>query len=86
VGDDEARDGIDHLQAAAREMIAAARSFLDAAEALMEDPGVAKGLLAQLGNVVATVARAATSAGSGDGGHPNDDDDPPSKVERIPVR
>jgi hypothetical protein len=85
---DETREGIEHLQAAAVEMIAAARSFLDAAEALIEDPAVARGVLAQLGNVVATVARAATSAAGGGGAAHGgaDDDDPPSKVERIPVR
>jgi hypothetical protein len=34
---DPASTGIDHLNAAAREMIAAARSFLDAAEEVVND-------------------------------------------------
>jgi hypothetical protein len=37
VNEDRASQGIDHLQAAAREMIAAARAFLDVAEELVAD-------------------------------------------------
>jgi hypothetical protein len=35
---DRARESIDHLQAAARELIAAARAALDVAERLIDDP------------------------------------------------
>jgi hypothetical protein len=38
-GDDRAREGLDHLQAAGLELIAAARAFLDVAEALVREPG-----------------------------------------------
>jgi hypothetical protein len=38
VAQDRAREGIDHLQNAARELIAAARAALDVAEDLIDDP------------------------------------------------
>lgn len=38
MNDERAREGIEHLQAAALEMIAAARAFLDVAEDLVRDP------------------------------------------------
>ena len=37
--DDRARQGVEHLQAAAIEMIAAFRAFLDVAEEVVRDPG-----------------------------------------------
>jgi hypothetical protein len=39
--DDAVRAGLDHLQAAALELIAATRAFLDVAEDLVREPGVA---------------------------------------------
>ena len=36
--DDRVREGVEHLQTAALEMIAAARIFLDVAEDLVRDP------------------------------------------------
>jgi hypothetical protein len=35
---DRAREGLEHLQAAARELIQAARAMLDVAEGLVDDP------------------------------------------------
>ena len=46
---DDLADGVEHLQAAAREVIRAARSLLDAAEGLVEDPAALQGLLGTLG-------------------------------------
>lgn len=40
----DAAQGVEHLQAAAKEMIRAARSLLDAAEGLVDDPTVVQGL------------------------------------------
>ena len=37
MNDERASEGVDHLQRAAREMVAAARSFLDVVEELVED-------------------------------------------------
>ena len=46
---------LEHLQAAAREVIQASRAFLDAAEDLLDDPTVVQ-------DIVATVATVATAA------------------------
>jgi hypothetical protein len=59
VNEDRALQGIDHLQAAAREMIAAARAFLDVAEDLVADR--------------AKVAQVAEFLGSSVDGEPPDD-------------
>jgi hypothetical protein len=39
--DDHVNEGLEHLQAAALELIAAARAFLDVAEDVVREPGVA---------------------------------------------
>lgn len=93
--DDRVREGLDHLQTAALELIAAARALLDVAEELVHEPGVA-----------ATVVRAASAAAgaagirsdragfSGEpagrgadahGGTDGDGGDGGSQVRRIPV-
>lgn len=76
--DELARAGLEHLQAAAREVIQATRSLLDAAEELVDDPKAVQSLVGSL----ATIAQAAASrlrteaeAGSSDAAH----------VERIRV-
>jgi hypothetical protein len=84
--------GIEHLQRAAREVIAASRALLDAAEDLVEQPeGISRlaGVVADLGDLAGRTMRAATGApgpsrrraDGSDAGGP--DDDPP--VQRIPV-
>lgn len=45
MNEDRARDVFEHLQAAALEMIAAARAALDVAEELVKDPPSASGAL-----------------------------------------
>lgn len=45
MNDERARDVFEHLQAAALEMIAAARAALDVAEELVKDPPSASGAL-----------------------------------------
>jgi hypothetical protein len=57
-----AREGVEHLQAAARELIEAARAALDVAEEVVNDPET----LASLAGTLATVgdvARRVTGAG-----------------------
>lgn len=88
MNDDDPRvqAGVDHLQRAAREAIAATRALLDVAEDLVEDPGSLRDLLGVVSSLGAAATRAAGSAGGhaawdGDGG--DDDDGPP--VQRIPV-
>jgi hypothetical protein len=53
--DERAAEGLEHLQAAALELIAAARAFLDVAEDVVREPGVAATIVhaaAGLGRVV----------------------------------
>jgi hypothetical protein len=70
-------DGVEHLQAAAKEMIRATRSLLDAAEGLVEDPAALQGLLGTLSSLASAAAgRFRSSAGPED---PDDD----GKVQRI---
>ncbi len=72
--DEKVREGVEHLQAAALEMIAAARSFLDAAEDLVRDPSVA----------LAMAAAAADRAGRRTPG-PVASEEPAPRVQRIKV-
>ena len=57
------QEGIEHLQAAAREVIHATRSLLDAAESLLDDPKSVQDLVGSLAHVVQ--AAAGQLAGSG---------------------
>ena len=58
MNDERAAEGLDHLQAAALEMIAAARAFLDVAEDLVADREKVSEVVAAFG----TIAEAATQA------------------------
>jgi hypothetical protein len=49
-------EGVEHLQMAAKEMIRATRSLLDAAEGLVEDPAALQGLLGTLGSLASAAA------------------------------
>ena len=77
--DPRLQSGLDHLQRAAREMIAASRALLDVAEELVDDPKAASGIIDLLGSVAGRAERR-PPRGSAEG---EDDDDPP--VQRIPV-
>jgi hypothetical protein len=62
-----AREGLDHLQAAGLELIAAARAFLDVAEALVREPGTASAAV----QAVEGLVREARSGGQApDGAEP----------------
>lgn len=63
---ERAREGLEHLQAAARELIHAARAMLDVAEALVDDPETVRHLVGALGTV-GDVARHAAAAGARSG-------------------
>lgn len=83
-------DGIEHLRAAAREMIGASRALLDVAEELLERPDGVGDLLAAVGSVGDQLRRGArASMGGTPRGHATDadgtsdlDEDP---IERITV-
>jgi hypothetical protein len=50
-GESRAGEALEHLQAAARELIAAARTFLDLAEDVVDDPKQGEALLQNLGRL-----------------------------------
>jgi hypothetical protein len=99
-GSDRAREGVEHLQAAARELIAAARAALDVAEDLVDDPDMATsmaGAVGSLGDLVRNVtagwlgagnaADSANARAAGNGHDPEDQAEPPDDgVQRITVR
>jgi hypothetical protein len=91
-GDDEqpdpAREGLNHLQAAAREMIAAARSMLDACEELLEDPRAGETLTSMVGSVARVVGGITGLVPTGERpAHDDDDDDGDDgpRVQRIKI-
>ena len=57
--DERVTQGIDHLQNAAKELIAAARSFLDVLEDVVEDRDKLSDAAAAVGSVVESAVRAA---------------------------
>jgi hypothetical protein len=68
--DDRASEGLAHLQAAAKEAIAAARAFLDVAEELVTDPTAASAIADAVGSAMRAAARRGRAAAGVD-----DDDD-----------
>ena len=82
VDDEPTREGLEHLQSAAKELIAAARSFLDAAEHLVEDPGVVRDAVATVTSLAALAGRAVMGAGAGAA---REDAGAASRVEHISV-
>jgi len=90
--DDLAHKGLEHLQAAAREVIQATRTLLDAAEELVEDPTAVQDLVGNLATVASAAAARMRAAMPHDGGDadrdsgPDDGDDPDDgRVHRIQV-
>jgi hypothetical protein len=87
---DRAREGIQHLQAAARELIHAARALLDVAEDVVDDPAAIAtlvGVLAAVGDV-ARRRPGTTAAGKANGEHGGEDcagGRPEPTIERITV-
>jgi hypothetical protein len=87
---DRACEGIEHLQAAARELIHAARALLDVAEDLIDDPAAIATLAGALGAIGDAARRRATTpvAAENDGEHGGEDDAgavPGPTIERITV-
>ena len=72
--DDKVQDGIEHLQTAAREVIKATRSLLDAAEELVDDPKSVQDLVGSLAHAAQMAASRLRTGAAGpdhddDGGH-----------------
>jgi hypothetical protein len=86
---DRARDGLVHLQAAARELIQAARALLDVAEDLIDDPAAIATLVGALGAMAAPPRHRTTGSSEDDGdeddGDPGAGAEPPTTIERITV-
>jgi hypothetical protein len=84
-------DGVEHLQAAAHEMIAAGRAFLDAVEDVVRDRDAVASVVDAFGSIAHAATQAASQASrmatgrdrptSSAGG----DDEPPSRVQHIRV-
>jgi hypothetical protein len=79
---DRARDGIQHLQAAARELIHAARALLDVAEDVIDDPAAIATLVGALSALGDAARGRATAPPDNDG---EAWDGPGATVERITV-
>jgi hypothetical protein len=77
VNEERAAEGVDHLQAAALEMIEAARAFLDVAEQVVSD----RDRVAEAFSVVTDVARAAARKAERPTDAPTEDQD--HHVQRI---
>lgn len=66
MNEERARQGMEHLQAAAIEVISAVRAFLDVAEDVVRDPGAATALAASF----VEAARPTAPAGTGEAAEP----------------
>jgi hypothetical protein len=74
--DDKTDEAMAHLQAAAHEMIKAARAFLDVAEELVTDPRTSETVLKVFDSVADAAGRVRPNRS------PDDEDDP---LQHIPV-
>jgi hypothetical protein len=83
--DDLARSGMEHLQAAAREVIQATRSLLDAAEELVEDPAAVQHLVGTLTSLAQAAAGRLRPDASGGAAGSEDDGGDDGRVHRIRV-
>lgn len=90
LNDERAARGVEHLQAAALEMIAAARAFLDVVEDVVADPDKVADVVSAVGTVANSVSDAARDAARGTARSRGDAStdapaDPDEGVQRIPV-
>lgn len=81
---DRAREGLEHLQAAAKELIAAGHALLDAAGELVDDPTVAAQIVGAFG-ALADLARTAAANAVNPAGADADGGETASRVQRIKV-
>ena len=81
MNDDRVKEGVEHLQGAALEVIAAVRAFLEAAEDIVRDPSELAAIAATVRRQAAHAAHAAQAPSEG----ADTSGETASKVERIPV-
>lgn len=79
----EPNDGVAHLQAAAREMIAAARSFLEAAERVVENPEAVRTAVVTVGAMAKAVMQTVDPTGTRGSGDRDADDQGDPPIEHI---
>lgn len=80
--DGAAGEAMEHLQNAAREVIKATRSMLDAAERLIEDPAAVQSVVSTFSTLAqAAASRLQSEAASSAADGPDDEDG--SRVQRI---
>jgi hypothetical protein len=85
--DDVVAKGVEALQSAAQEMIAAARAMLDVADELVRDPRAAGTVVEAMSSFARRQANRAASSPPGrpGGGDDDEDGDGSGGVQRIPV-
>jgi hypothetical protein len=84
MSDERAAEGLDHLQRAATEVIAAARAFLDVAEELVTDRERVADVVGLVGSVASAAAEGVGSvAGRAPGGPRAPEDE--SRIQHIDV-
>lgn len=82
MSEERAAEGVEHLQAAALEMISAARAFLDVLEEVVTDKTKVATVVEAMGSVAQVAVRTATRAAS----HaPEEQAGDASRVQRIRV-
>lgn len=82
MNDERAAEGIDHLQAAALEMISAARAFLDVMEEVVTDKAKVAAMVGVMGTAAQAVKAAARVNASGFSADDKGDD---GRVQHIRV-
>ena len=70
MSDERAKQGVEHLQAAAIEMIAAFRAFLDVAEEVVRDPSAVTAFAASLVETAKAAATTPTDPAGGPAAEP----------------
>jgi hypothetical protein len=79
----EPNDGVAHLQAAALEMIAAARAFLEVAERVVQNPDAVRTAVGTVGAVAKAMMQSVDLAGAKPNGDAGTDDQPDPPIEHI---
>lgn len=80
MGADELPPGVDLLQAAALQLIGAAKAFLDAAERVVQDPKAVAEMAATIGAVAKAAIESIRPAAH------DDEPAPPADVQHIDIR
>lgn len=83
--DERATEGLEHLQRAGKELIAAARAFLDVAEEVVDDRDRVAEVVAFVGTVATAAGDVVASSGMVPGSRTGTAATAPSDVEHIDI-